>query len=85
MEITEMAKFLKKIQNKFLEELTNWKKKNQDKMDDSDKISENFNKAIIKLMNISFTQDATMSRIKSGFYNYLKADLKAFIEYDFEF
>lgn len=85
MEITEMAKFLKKIQNKFLEELTIWKKENQDKMDDSDKLSESFNKAIIKLMNISFTQDATMSRIKSGLYNYLKVDLKAFIEYDFEF
>ena len=85
METTEMAKFLKKIQNKFLEELTSWKKENQDKIDDSDKISENFNKAIIKLMNISFTQDATMSRMKNSLYNYLKTDLKSLIEYDFEF
>ena len=36
-------------------------------------------------MNISFTQDATMSRIKNGLYNYLKMDLKTMIEYDFEF
>lgn len=85
METTEMAKFLKKIQNKFLEELTSWKKENQDKIDDSDKVSESFNKAIIKLMNISFTQDATMSRMKNGLYNYLKMDLKSLIEYDFEF
>ena len=80
-----MAKFLKKIQNKFLEELTSWKKANQDKIDDSDKISENFNKAIIKLMSMSFTQDPTMGRMKNGLYNYLKTDLKSLIEYEFEF
>ena len=68
-----------------IKELTKWKTENQNKFDDNDKISELFNKAIIKLMNISFTQDATLSRIKNGLYNYLKTDLKTMIDYEFEF
>ena len=35
-------------------------------------------------MDISFSQDNNMSRMKNGLYNYLKKDLKSF-EYEFEF
>lgn len=85
MELDDFVKLLKKIQNKFLEELTSWRKNNQEKIDESDKMAEQFNKAVLKLMNMSFTQDATLSRMRSGLYNYLKTDLKSLIEYDFEF
>ena len=85
MMITDMALFLKKIQNKMIKELSKWKLANQSKIDDNDKISELFNKAVIKLMNISFSQDSTMSKIRNGLFNYLKTDLKGMIEYEFEF
>ena len=84
MELDDLVRLLKKIQNKFLEELTTWRKKNQEKIDESDKVAEQFNKAVLKLMNMSFTQDTTLSRMRNGFYNYLKTDLKCFLEYDFE-
>lgn len=84
MELDDLVRLLKKIQNKFLEELTSWRKKNQEKIDESDKVAEQFNKAVLKLMNMSFTQDTTLSRMRNGFYNYLKSDLKCFLEYDFE-
>jgi hypothetical protein len=64
-------------------ELTKWKEQNQHKFDDS-RISVIFNKAVIKLMDISFSQDNNMSRIKNSLYNYLKKDVKSF-EYEFEF
>ena len=83
--LTDMILILKTLQNRMIKELTKWKTLNQSKFDDNDKISELFNKAIIKLMNISFTQDATLSRIKNGLFNYLKTDLKTMVEYDFEF
>jgi hypothetical protein len=67
-----------------IKELTNWKKENEDKMYDSDKISEIYQKAIIKLMSISFSQDASLSRIKNNLFHYLKTDLKSLIEYEFE-
>ena len=76
---------LKTVQNHMIKELMKWKANNQSKFDDNDVISQIFNKAVIKLMNMSFTQDATLSRIKNALYNYLKTDLKNMIEYDFEF
>ena len=64
---------LKKIHNKLLNELTLWKKENQKTFDDN-KISEQFNKAVIKLMSVGFTQDANMTRIRNALYNYLKVE-----------
>jgi hypothetical protein len=68
-----------------MRELAKWKTENQDKFDENDKISELFNKAIIKLMNMSFIQDNSFSKIRNGLYNYLKTDLKSIIDFDFEF
>jgi alpha-amylase/alpha-mannosidase (GH57 family) len=65
--------------------LAKWKEKNQHKFEDDNKLSVIFNKAVIKLMDISFTQDNNMSRIKNGLYNYLKTDLKTVVEFEFEF
>ena len=75
---------LSTIQKNITKELIKWKATNQHKFDDNDKLSILFNKSLIKLTNISFTQDNNLSRIKNSLYNYLKKDLKSF-EYDFEF
>ena len=83
--LNDMVLMLKTIQNRMIKELSKWKQENQYKFDGNDKIAELFNKAVIKLMNISFTQDATLSRIKNSLYNYLKTDLKTMIDYEFEF
>ena len=68
-----------------IREVSKWKTENQYKFDENDKISELFNKTVIKLMNISFTQDATLSRIKNSLFNYLKMDLNKIVDYEFEF
>jgi len=71
MEPTEFIQIVKKIHNLLLSELTKWKKENREKMTDNDKLSDSFNKAVIKLMNISFTQDGATSinKIKNIMYN----------------
>ena len=67
-------------------ELSKWKISNKAKIEEDDKISEQFNKAIIKLMNITIIlHDTNVGRIRNNLYNYLKIDLKNLIEYDFEF
>jgi hypothetical protein len=76
---------LKTFHNRMLREISKWKIENHDKIDDNEKICEIFNKAIIKLMNMTFVQDHSTSRIRNGLFNYLKKDLKNVIEYDFEF
>jgi hypothetical protein len=83
--LADMVLILTKIQKAMIQELTKWKEKNQHKFEDDNKLSVIFNKAVIKLMDISFTQDNNMSRIKNGLYNYLKTDLKSVVEFDFEF
>lgn len=82
--LEDMVLILKIIKNNMIKQVTKWKEENKHKFDDNDKIAILFNKAVIKLMGISFTQDATLSRIKTGLYHYLKTDLNA-VEYDFEF
>jgi hypothetical protein len=82
--LTDMVLILKKLQKSMIYEITKWKERNQDKFDDDNKLSVTFNKAVIKLMDISFNQDNNMSRIKNGLYDYLKRDLKS-VEFEFEF
>ena len=85
MEFADTILLFKIFQGRMIKELTKWKLENQSKFDDNTRICDSFNKAVIKLMNLSFTQDASFSRIKNGLYNYLKADLKMLIEYEYEF
>lgn len=85
MQPSDFMQLLKTFHNRMLREISKWKVENHDKIDDNEKICELFNKAIIKLMNMSFVQDATTNRIRNGLFNYLKMDLKNVIEYDFEF
>ena len=85
LELSDMVVILKIFHKRMIKELTTWKLENQYKFDDNSKMSDIFNKAVIKLMNLTFTPDASLSRIKNGLFNYLKSDLKSMIEYDFEF
>lgn len=85
LELNDMIILLKTIQNRMIKVLTKWKLDNQYKIEDNDKISELFNKAVIKLMNMSFHQDSNLSRIRNNLFNYLKTDLKTTIDYEFEF
>ena len=84
METDELLLVLKKVQNKLLSELSKWKLENNSKIADDDKLSEQFNKAIIKLMNITVaSHDVNVGRIRNNLYNFLKMDLKNLIEYEF--
>ena len=75
----------KKIQSKIIAELTKWKLTNKAQIDGNDKLSDQFNKAVIKLMSVNFTtHDVNASRIRNGLYTFLKTDLKNLIEYEFE-
>jgi len=82
---TDLNLLLKNIQNRMINEISIWKTANQIKFNDNGKIAELFNKAIIKLMSISFSQDGSSSRIKNSLYNYLKSDLKLYMDFEFEF
>jgi len=77
--------FLNKVHFKIVKALLEWKKIYFEKINNSDQMEEMYNKAKIKLMGIDFKQDSTLSKIKLSIYNKMKKDMKALIEYEFEF
>jgi len=79
LQLEDFVLLLKQVQRKLIGELSDWRKENQKLFYDNDKIADQFNKAVIKLMNITFTQDANMSRIKNGLYHYLRKDLDCLV------
>ena len=79
IEQKEFVSFLKQVQRKMVGRLSEWRKDNQKIFYDNDKVSDQFNKAVIKLMNMSFAQDASMSRVKNGLFHYLKEDLDCLV------
>lgn len=85
MDHHDMSELLKVIHNKMIKCLTAWRKENINIISENSSVSDKYNKAIIKWMNMSFSQDGTCGRMKTGLYNYLKRDLKQMIEYEIEF
>lgn len=81
----DMVELLKTIYDKMLTCLTKWRQANQLLINENDRVSEKFNKAIIKWMNMTFTPDVTYGRIRNNLYAYLKKDFKSMIEYEIEF
>lgn len=81
----DMVVLLKTIYDKMLSCLTKWRQLNQVIISENDRISERFNRAVIKWMNMSFTPDVTYGRMKNNLYAYLKKDFKSMIEYEIEF
>ena len=75
---------LNKIHQQLLGLLTDWQKKNADKIEKSDKLGIQYNKALIKLMDISFTQEATLTKIKTILAGVVGYEVKQVVEYEIE-
>jgi hypothetical protein len=65
--------------------LSEWKQINKNQMNNSDKLCEQYNKGLMKIIAIDFKNDIIYNKMRSLFYNKLKTDMKTIIEYEFEF
>lgn len=72
------------LYNKMMKELTKWKLDNEKRFLEESKISDQFNKAVIKWMNINYKEETFHSKIKTLLYHMLKRDLNALMEFDLE-
>ena len=81
-----LRKFFMKIQMKISKAFWEWKKK---RTESNNREDESFDilcdKTIVKIMGTEFKQDATFGKMKTTMYNKMKTDMKALIEYEFEF
>jgi hypothetical protein len=85
MSVEEFVYMLRIIHSKILHGLCAWRDKNSDKISQSEKIGDAYNKAVIKLMGADFTQESTLTKIRAPLFNMIKGNLKNMIEYEFEF
>ena len=81
----KLTRFLNKIQMKMSKTLFEWKQKNIQEIRDNEKLSNLYDKTTIKIMNPNFKQETTLSKIKHMMYSKMKSNMKALIEYEFEF
>ena len=81
----QLVDFLDKIQTKISRCLKAWKNINEDKVRNDNKYSELYSKTIIKIMDVKFNNETTITRYKSLLYNKIKVDMKNLIEYEYEF
>ncbi len=81
----KLIRFLNKIQMKISKKLYEWKKTRSQQIRENDRLSETCDKATIKIMSVEFKQDSTLGKVKQMIYSRMKTDVKALIEYDFEF
>jgi len=81
----KLVKFLYKVHNKISKELLNWKQKRNADINNNDILATSYDKTIIKLMSIDFKQESTINKIRSQIYQNMKTDMKALVEYEFEF
>lgn len=81
----KLIKFLNKIHIKLAKYLYDWKKNYINEIRDSDSFATTCDKTLVKLMSIEFKQDTIFNKARSQMYNKMKTDMKALVEYEFEF
>ena len=79
----QLMKFLMRIQMKVSKAFCEWKTRCGRVNDDSFDIM--CDKTLIKIMGNEFNQDSTFNKMRGVMYNKMKTDLKAMVEYEFEF
>jgi uncharacterized protein YeeX (DUF496 family) len=80
-----LIKFLNKVHIKIMKTFYDWKKNKENEIKSNDSFAIMCDKTIIKLMSVEFKQESILSKIRSMMFNKMKTDMKALIEYEFEF
>lgn len=81
----KLMKFLNRVHTKLYRVFLEWKKVNKSDIENDDKLSLTCDKTTCKMMEVDFGQQQTLSKVKSTMYGKIKTDIKALIEYEFEF
>jgi hypothetical protein len=81
----KLTKFLNKVYMKLFRVFTEYKRLHSDKLREDESFSILCDKTSVKMMNVDFRQENILGKIKSIMYSKMKTDMKALVEYEFEF
>ncbi len=81
----KLCLFLMRVQMKISKAFHEWKKQRTTRIRDEESFAILCDKTVIKIMGNEFKQDSTFGKMRSYMYNKMKTDMKAMVEYEFEF
>jgi hypothetical protein len=81
----KLCLFLMRIQMKISKAFHEWKKQRATRIRDEESFAILCDKTLIKIMGNEFKQDSTFGKMRASMYNKMKTDMKAMVEYEFEF
>ena len=80
-----LIKFLNKVHMKLFRAFRQYKTDNATKIQEDESFSVLCDKTCKKLMDVDFRQETILGKIKGNMYSRMKTDMKALVEYEFEF
>lgn len=80
-----LIKFLNKVHMKLFRVFRQHKIDNADKIQEEESFSLLCDKTSLKMMNVDFRQESILGKIRTNMYTRMKTDMKALVEYEFEF
>lgn len=80
-----LIKFLNKVYMKLFRVFGEHKKVNVDRLDNDESFSLLCDKTSVKMMSIDFREETILGKVKTNMYSRMKTDMKALVEYEFEF
>jgi len=81
----KLIKFLNKVHTKVLKAFCDFKKENIAEIRASDNYSIKCDKTMVKIMSVEFKQESILSKVRSMIFAKMKTDVKAVVEFEFEF
>ena len=81
----KLTKFLNKVHTKVFKAFYDWKKGQSNEFKSNDNTATLCDKTLVKIMSCEMNQESILSKIKSNMYSRMKTDMKALVEYEFEF
>jgi hypothetical protein len=80
-----LIKFLNKIHMKILKVFYDWKQSKMDEIKSDDVFATSCDKTMVKLLSIEFNEEPILAKVRNTMYARMKTEIKALIEYEFEF
>jgi uncharacterized protein YeeX (DUF496 family) len=80
-----LIKFLNKVYMKIFKEFYEWKKINVKEIKSDDRLAIISDKTLVKITSIEINQETILGKIRSNMFSRMKTDMKALVEYEFEF
>ena len=77
LEITkeQLTHFLNKINVKMIQTISSWKQKKKMELENSNQLTDLYDKTVLKLMNIDFKKESTLNKIRVQCYTRIKKEI----------